>query len=320
MFVMKLLDVKKLSMGFNLSGGYAGAIFDINFSLEKGKTLGIVGESGCGKSVTAMSILQLLPKNAQIKSGEIYFNGENLLEKKENQMQQIRGNKIALIPQDPLTSLNPLYTIGNQILEVIELHRGLKGKKAEELAIKSLSTVKIPDADKRMNNYPHELSGGMRQRAIIAMALCCNPELIIADEPTTALDVTVQAQIMDLIKEIKTKNNTALLLITHDLGVVAENCDDVAVMYAGKIVEYTSAELLFKTPSHPYTKGLLESLPSKAETKLSQIKGRPPSITENITGCPFHPRCKYRMEICPIEEPPLKYMAQNHLCACWLYK
>ena len=284
-----ILEVKNLNIGFDLSDGFRQAIYDVSFDLQKGETLAIVGESGCGKTISTMSILQLLPETAKIKSGEIFYNGQNLLSFNQKQMQKIRGKKIALIPQDPMTSLNPLYTIGNQLLEIIELHQGVKGKEAFDIAVKALERVKIPDATEKMKAYPHEFSGGMKQRVIIAMALACNAEIIIADEPTTALDVTVQAQIMDILKEIKEKYNISLILITHDLGIVAQNADKIAVMYAGRIVEYASNKELFKNPKHPYTKALLNVILDINTETVQTIEGHPPSITDDISGCPFHP-------------------------------
>ncbi len=314
-----ILEVKNLQIGFNLSDGYRQAVYDVCFDLKKGETLAIVGESGCGKTISTMSVLQLLPENAVIKSGEILYNGENLLNFTQKQMQKIRGKKIALIPQDPMTSLNPLYTIGNQILEVIELHQGIKGKQAFDLAVQALERVKIPDAKEKMKSYPHEFSGGMKQRVIIAMALACNAEIIIADEPTTALDVTVQAQIMDILKEVKEKYNLSLILITHDMGIVAQNADKIAVMYAGRIVEYSSVSSLFKNPKHPYTKALLNVILDINTDKVETIEGQPPSITDDICGCPFHPRCKSCMEICKKITPSLKTV-EDSLVACHLYE
>ncbi len=315
---MRLLEVKNLNLGFNLSKGFVQVLNDVSFSVDEGKLLAIVGESGCGKTLSAMSILRLLPKNAQIKSGEIFFKDENLLLKKEFQMQKIRGKNIALIPQDPMTSLNPLYTIENQLLEVIKLHQPNE-KNPYEVAIKALKDVKIPNPEERLKAYPHEFSGGMKQRIIIAMALACKADLIIADEPTTALDVTVQAQIMKLLNEIKSKKNTAIILITHDLGVVFENADDVAVMYAGRVVEYTSKNELFGNPKHPYTKALFKSLPDINQSKLSPIEGQPPSIDEKIIGCSFNPRCKEVLDICLEKNPQLK-LDDKTLVACWRCK
>ena len=314
----KILEVKNLNLGFNLSDGFRQAIYNVSFSLEKGETLAIVGESGCGKTVSTMSILQLLPPSAEIKNGEIIYNGENLLSFNQKQMQKIRGKKIALIPQDPMTSLNPLYTIGNQLLEVIELHQGLKGQEAFEVAVKALERVKIPDAKEKMKAYPHEFSGGMKQRVIIAMALACNAEIIIADEPTTALDVTVQAQIMDILKEIKEKYGISIILITHDLGIVAQNADKIAVMYAGRIVEYSGNNELFANPKHPYTKALLNVILDINTDTVQTIEGHPPSITDDIAGCPFSSRCKACMEICTQKDPCLKPVGVS-MAACHLY-
>ncbi len=314
----KILEVKNLNIGFNLSDSFRQAIYDVNFSLEKGEMLAIVGESGCGKSLSAMSILQLLPETAEIKSGEIFFNRENLLNLTQKQMQKIRGKKIALIPQDPMTSLNPLYTIGNQLLEVIELHQGLKGQEAFDVAVKALEKVKIPDAKEKMKSYPHEFSGGMKQRVIIAMALACNAELIIADEPTTALDVTVQAQIMDILKDIKERFNISIILITHDLGVVAENADKIAVMYSGHVVEFADKNEILNNPLHPYTKALLNVILDINSKDVKTIEGQPPSIMDNISGCSFHPRCKDCMNIC-IKEKPNNVIRNKTIVACHLY-
>ena len=315
---MTILDVKNLNIGFNLSDGFRQAIHNVSFSLKRGETLALVGESGCGKTISTMSILQLLPENAVIQSGEIIFNGENLLKLNQKQMQQIRGKKIALIPQDPMTSLNPLYTIGNQLLEIIELHQGLRGKEAFDVAVQALEKVKIPDAADKMKAYPHEFSGGMKQRVIIAMALACKAELIIADEPTTALDVTVQAQIMEILRDIKAKYNLSLILITHDLGIVAENADKIAVMYAGRIVEYAGVKELFQSPKHPYTKALLNVILDINTNRVETIEGQPPAITDDIKGCPFHPRCSYCMEICTKIDPALRNV-EDSMAACHLY-
>lgn len=315
-----ILEVKNLNLGFNLSEGFSQAIYDVSFSLNKGETLAIVGESGCGKTISTMSVLQLLPQTAQIKSGEIIYNGENLLSFNQKQMQKIRGKKIALIPQDPMTSLNPLYTIGNQMLEIIELHQNVKGQEAFNIAVEALERVKIPDAKAKMKSYPHEFSGGMKQRVIIAMALACNAEIIIADEPTTALDVTVQAQIMEILRDVKEKFNMSVILITHDLGIVAQNADKIAVMYAGRVVEYAPVDELFNNPKHPYTKALLNVILDINTDKVETIEGQPPSVTDDIKGCPFHPRCKYCMDICIQNEPLLQEIEPNHTTACWLYK
>ena len=268
--------------------------------------------------MSAMSILNLIPKNARIISGEILYNGENLLNKTQKQMQNIRGGKIALIPQDPMTSLNPLYTVGDQLLEVINIHQKLYGKEAEQKAIEAFESVQIPDARTRLKNYPHEFSGGMKQRAIIAMALACNAKILIADEPTTALDVTIQAQIMKLLKDIKENNQTSILLITHDLALVSENADTIAVMYAGRIVEKATSKEFFTNTNHPYSQALLKSLPSNCTSSLATIKGQPPTISQNIEGCRFNPRCDLCMEKCKTFIPELKEILPNHLSACHL--
>lgn len=314
---MSLLEIKNLNMGFNFEAGYFPVLFDVSLSVEKQKTLALVGESGSGKTMTAMSVLRLLPKNSVITSGDIIFNGQNLLKLKQNDMTKIRGKEIALIPQDPMCSLNPLYTIGNQLLEVINLHQNIKGKEAFELAVESLEKVRIPNARKRMDSYAHELSGGMKQRVIIAMALATNAKLIIADEPTTALDVTVQAQIMKLLNEIKTNYETSIILITHDLGLVAENADDTAVMYCGRIVEYSDTASIFNNPIHPYTKALLKALPDVNKNKLEAIKGQPPSIFDKISGCKFNPRCNFKQDLCLKEVPTLENYAKDKMVACF---
>lgn len=316
----KILDVKNLNVGFNLSEGFRQAVFDVNFSLDKGEMLAIVGESGCGKTISTMSILQLLPKSAEITSGEVWFENQDLLSLNQKQMQKIRGKKIALIPQDPMTSLNPLYTIGNQLLEIIELHQGLKGKEAFAVAVNALKKVKIPDAEEKMNAYPHQFSGGMKQRVIIAMALACNAEIIIADEPTTALDVTVQAQIMEILRDIKQNFGVSIILITHDLGIVAQNADKVAVMYAGHIVEKATKRELFDNPKHPYTKALLSVVLDVNSTTVESIEGHPPSIEDDIIGCPFNPRCKFVIEKCCVQKPLLKEIANNHEVSCFVAK
>ena len=314
---MKLLEVKNLNISFLSDDETLPVVKKVSFSLEKGKLLGIVGESGCGKSVTLMSILRLLPKNAVVKAEYINFNEKNLLEMNEEEIRQIRGNKIALIPQDPLTSLNPLYTIGDQIMEVIMLHQKVGKKEARIRAIEVLKQVNIPEAEKRIDEYPHQFSGGMCQRVIIAMALSCKPDLIIADEPTTALDVTVQAQIMKLFKEIQQNFGASIILVTHDLALISEVADEIIVMYAGDIAEYAPAEEFFKNPENPYSKGLLSSLPD--EKRLKVIEGQPPSIRENITGCRFHPRCGHALDKCVYSVPALKEVHAGHGVSCWLY-
>jgi len=317
---MAIIEVKNLNLGFRCGDEFRQALFDVKFSLEKGKMLALVGESGCGKTMSAMSILNLLPKTAEITSGEIIFNGENLLEKTQKQMQKIRGSKIALIPQDPMTSLNPLYTVGDQLLEIIKIHQGLTGNDALKKAEEAFEAVQIPGAKSRLKNYPHEFSGGMKQRAIIAMALACNAQVIIADEPTTALDVTIQAQIMKILNDIKINFKTSILLITHDLALVSENADDIAVMYAGRIVEQAENTEFFNKPCHPYSKALLNSLPSDKNLALHTISGQPPSLSQKIDGCKFNPRCDFCMDICKKQIPELKEIVPQHKCACFLRK
>ena len=315
---MSVLEVKNLNLGFNVEDSFQQALFDVNFSLEKGQTLALVGESGCGKTMSAMSILNLIPKTAKITGGEIIYNGENLLDKTQKEMSKIRGGKIALIPQDPMTSLNPLYTVGDQLLEVIKIHKGLKGNEAKRQAIEAFEAVQIPDARNRLNNYPHEFSGGMKQRAVIAMALATDAQILIADEPTTALDVTIQAQIMKLLNDIKQNNQTSILLITHDLALVSENSQNIAVMYAGRIVESAPAHEFFANPNHPYSQALLKSIPSNRQTPLETIKGQPPTLSQKIDGCRFHPRCDFCGGKCQTQVPKLIQIGQNHFSACFL--
>jgi oligopeptide/dipeptide ABC transporter ATP-binding protein len=296
----------------------ARAVDDVTLSVEKGKVLGIVGESGCGKSITSLSILRLIPPPGKIVGGQIRLDGKNLLEFSEAQMRGVRGNRIALIPQDPMTSLNPVYTVGAQIMEAVELHQKVSKAEARKKAIDVLDRVRIPEARNRVDDYPHQFSGGMRQRVMIAMALACEPELLIADEPTTALDVTVQAQILDLLREIQKDQGTAIVLITHDLGVVAEMCDTVAVMYAGSVVEYASVEELFKSPKHPYTIGLMNSLPKPGSQRLIPIEGQPPSLVNLPSGCRFANRCSLRVDSCELSIPPLEEKSAGHDARCFL--
>ena len=314
------LEIKNLRISFRRGNTLFEAVHGVSFSLGDGMALGIVGESGCGKTISAMSVMRLLPSTAVITEGEIIYNGLDILSLSEKEMRMIRGNKIALIPQDPLTSLNPLYTIGDQLMEVILLHQEVTKKEAKEIALDALSMVKIPDASKRFDDYPYQFSGGMCQRVIIAMALASEPDLIIADEPTTALDVTVQAQIMELFSEIRQKRKTSLILITHDLGLISENVDDVAVMYAGEVVEQTSVKELFLNPSHPYTKGLLESLPRGDKRRLKIIEGQPPQVGQIISGCRFHPRCEFVMDKCNKKYPERYFLSDNHSVNCFLYE
>ena len=310
----RLLEIKNLNLFF----GEYQALYDVNLTLHKGEMHALAGESGCGKTMTAMSVIRLLPKSAVIKSGEVIFNGENLLYYKEKQMRELRGNKIALIPQDPMTSLNPLYTIGNQLIESIRVHTHVSRHQARRKAKEVLDLVKIPDIENKLNFYPHEFSGGMKQRIIISMALATNAELIIADEPTTALDVTIQKQIMDLLDEIKKDFGTTILLISHDLALVSNYADSISVMYSGHIVEEAPAEVFFKNPLHPYSIALLNSLPTRNPLlKLKTIEGAPPAIQENITGCKFHPRCEFcDTQICTKNQPILKEKVNNQFSAC----
>jgi len=314
---MSFLEIKNLKIAFNIDKYCLEAVHGVNLSLDKGKALGLVGESGCGKSITALSILKLLPSNAVITDGEILLENTNIFNLDENSLRKIRGKKIALIPQDPMTSLNPLYTIGEQILEAVELHSNLKGKEAKQVVRQALKDVQIPDAENRYNSYPHELSGGMRQRAIIAMALSCNSEILVADEPTTALDVTVQAQILHLIKKLQKERNLSLIMISHDLGVVFNTCDEIAVMYAGSIVEKASKDELFNNPKHPYTKALLSSIKATNTSDYISIQGQPPAITDIIDGCKFNPRCKYATEECIKKAPELLEVGANHKISCF---
>ena len=313
-----LLEIKNLNLFFKGEEKNLQALYDVNLSLEKGKIHSLVGESGCGKTLTAMSVMRLLPKTAYIESGEIIFNNENLLNYTEKQMRELRGNKIALIPQDPMTSLNPLYTVGNQLTEAIQAHNKVSKHQALRKAREVMNLVNIPDAKNKLNYYPHELSGGMKQRIIIAMALACNAELIIADEPTTALDVTIQKQIMDLLTELQKEFSTTVLLISHDLALVSNYTDTVTVMYSGHIVEQAGSQEFFSNPKHPYSVALLNSLPNtNPALKLKTIEGAPPSIQETITGCKFHPRCDLaEAGLCDTTLPELKEKEQKHFAAC----
>ncbi len=317
----KLLEVKDLQTTFKTSAGDVYAVRGVSFYLDKGEALGIVGESGCGKSVTMMSIMRLLADNGRLSGGEIHFDGKDISNVKESVMESIRGNDIGMIFQDPMTSLNPVYTIGNQLIEPLMKHKGMKKAEAKKEAIKMLELVGIPSPEKRMKQYPHEFSGGMRQRAMIAMSLICNPKLIIADEPTTALDVTIQAQILDLMKDLKNKLNTSIILITHDLGVVADLCTRINVMYGGLVVETGTTEDIFYRGRHPYTWGLLRSVPNPKEDtkeKLKPIEGQPPDLLKPPVGCPFAARCEYAMKICIEKQPPHFEIGEKHSAACWL--
>ena len=319
---MSLLEVKNLRVSFKTEDGIVRAVNGLSYAIEKGSTLGIVGESGSGKSVSALSIMRLIPSPpGRIDAGEIIFRGENLLHKSESEMRRIRGKDIAIIFQDPMTSLNPVLTVGEQIAEAVQLHLRYSKKDAYDKAVEMLRLVRIPVPEKRIRDYPHQFSGGMRQRVMIAMALSCDPDLLIADEPTTALDVTIQAQILELMNEMQQRLGMAIILITHDLGVVAETCKNVLVMYAGDMVEYGTAEQIFTAPKMPYTMGLLESLPrlDEAERKrLVPIEGQPPNLLRLPAGCTFAQRCRYRMPIC--DEPiPLFDFKDGHVARCVLY-
>jgi oligopeptide/dipeptide ABC transporter ATP-binding protein len=316
-----LLDVRGLKTHFHVMDGTVPAVDGVDFSLKRGETLGLVGESGCGKSVTSLSIMRLIDvPPGEYVAGEIWFDGQDLLRLPENEMEKIRGNDITMIFQEPMTSLNPVFTIGSQIAEQVALHRGGGDKAAWDRAVEMLRLVGISSPERRAKQYPHELSGGMRQRAMIAMALSCDPKLIIADEPTTALDVTIQAQILELIKQIQTDTGTALLLITHDLAVVAETVHDVAVMYAGKIVETGTVDEVLLNPRHPYTEGLLTSIPSHVPRgqRLNVIRGTVPNPFRMPAGCRFEPRCPYAMEICRRVEPTLRTVEGARRAACWV--
>ncbi len=319
---MSLLEVRNLKTYFATRRGEVRSVDDVSFTLEHGETLSLVGESGCGKSVTALSIMRLVSNPGRVVGGEVWFEGRNLLKLSAEEMRSIRGNDIAMIFQDPMTSLNPVYTVGEQIAEAIRLHRKVSKREAWNQAVEGMRDVTIPAPEIRAKNYPHEMSGGMRQRVMIAMALACDPKLLIADEPTTALDVTIQAQILELLTELREKRRLALLLITHDLGVVAETSDRVAVMYAGKIVEEASAKELFKHPRHPYTEGLLRAVPRLDERRegrmkrLQTIEGVVPNPLELPDGCRFAPRCPRAQGKCREGEIPLIHVNEHHQSRC----
>lgn len=316
-----LLEIKDLKVSFFNNSGEVEAIRGVSFNLKKGEVLGVVGESGSGKSVTCMSIIRLLRGTGKITNGEIIYKNQDIIKKTEKEMMKIRGNDIAMIFQDPMTSLNPVFKVGTQISDVIGRHQGLNKSRSKEKAIEMLRLVGIPSPEERYDNYPHEFSGGMRQRAIIAMALSCEPDLLIADEPTTALDVTIQAQILKLLLELKSKFDTSIILITHDLGVVANTCSRVIVMYGGLIMEEGTVDDIFYNPLHPYTQGLLQSLPKKnleERQRLVPIKGNPPDLSKISKGCPFADRCPYAMDICVEKQPAYYYKENNHRAMCWL--
>jgi oligopeptide/dipeptide ABC transporter ATP-binding protein len=321
-----ILEVENLKTHFFTAGGVVPAVDGVSYSVGAGETLGVVGESGCGKSVTALSILRLVATPpGRIVGGAIRLQGTNLLELSEREMESIRGNRISMVFQEPMTSLNPLQTAGRQVSEAIAWHEGLSRRKAMDKAVDMLRRVHIPEPERRAQAYPHQLSGGMRQRVMIAMALSCNPQVLIADEPTTALDVTIQAQILDLMRELRRTLGTAMILITHDMGVVAENADRVVVMYAGRKVEEAAVDDLFERPAHPYTRGLLASIPhldvaSRADplrTRLNEIKGMVPVLSHLPKGCAFAPRCGFATDRCRTEFPPLSMVHDGHVVACW---
>lgn len=317
-----LLDVRDLHVCYEISRGCVRAVDDVSLTIYKGETFCLVGETGCGKSTLALAIPRLLPPNARLLKGAIFFKGIDLLRASENELQKIRGKEIAMIFQNPMTSLNPVHTIGFQVAEVPVTHFRVSWKEALAIAVKQLCKVGIPDPDLRSKDYPHTFSGGMKQRSMIAMMTTCKPGLLIADEPTTALDVTIQAQILKLLHELKNEYDLTLLLITHNFGLVAEVCDRVGVMYAGKIVEVADVREMFENPQHPYTKGLIECVVArrKSKTRLNQIPGTPPSLLNPPSGCRFHPRCFYATHKCLREEPRLIKVREDHLVACHNYE
>ncbi len=318
-----LLEIKDLKVSFFTPAGEVKAVDDISYTMGYNEVMGIVGESGSGKSVEAYSIIGLLQSPGKVTGGSITFEGEDILAYSEEEMRNFRGNKVSMIFQNPMTCLNPVYTIGNQLIEALTCHdKNISKEEAKKRAIEMLELVGINNAEKRVDQYPHEFSGGMRQRAMIAMALICKPKLIIADEPTTALDVTIQAQILELMKDLQHKENTSIIFITHNLGVVAEMCDRVSVMYAGKIVEQGKVNDIFYKPAHPYTKGLLESMPrldAEGHERLIPIEGTPIDLLDPPKGCNFGPRCKNCMKICLTEKPPFADLGDGHISACWLH-
>jgi len=321
----RLLDVRGLQTSFHTTDGVVRAVTGLNFHVDRGEVMGLVGESGCGKSVTSLSILRLIAPPGRIEAGEVIFDGEDLLTLPEKRMRELRGDRISMIFQQPTSSLNPVYDVGMQLGEVLELHRSMKRRAARERAVELLEMVGIPDPRRRLEAFPHELSGGMAQRVMIAMALACEPELLIADEPTTALDVTIQAQILDLVRTLQRETNTAMILITHDLGVVAEMCDRVAVMYAGEIVEQADVATLFENPKHPYTRGLIDSVPRLGDERpdLATIPGSVPNLIDLPAGCRFAPRCTARVAhevpMAVERHPELLPLADRHAVRCWMY-
>ena len=315
-----ILSVQNLHTSFHTDKGEVKAVNGVTFNLEKGKILGIVGESGSGKSVTAYSIMRILEKNGRITEGKILYKGQDIAEFSEKQMREFRGKCCSIIFQDPMTSLNPVFTVGNQLKEAIELHTDRKGKEAEARAIEMLTLVGVNEPEKRVKQYPYELSGGMRQRVMIAMALACEPDILIADEPTTALDVTIQAQILELMQSLQKKLGMTIIMLTHDLGVIADSCDEIIVMYGGRVCERGTAEDIFYRPHHEYTKGLLRSIPNvdRIGEKLIPIPGTPINLLNMPKGCAFCPRCEEAMKICIEEQPPEMQMPDGHFASCWL--
>jgi oligopeptide transport system ATP-binding protein len=315
-----LLQVKNLQTQFDTDSGCVKAVNGISFNLEKGKVLGIVGESGSGKSVTAYSILRILVDPGKVAGGEVLFEGEDVLKFNRRKMRSFRGEKISIIFQDPMTSLNPVYTIGNQLMETILLHTDRNHEQAKARAVEMLTLVGVSDPQKRINQYPHELSGGMRQRVMIAMALACEPDILIADEPTTALDVTIQAQILELMQDLQKKMGMAIIMITHDLGVIADMCDEIIVMYAGRVCERGTADEIFYNPKHEYTKGLMRSIPKlgMGHVRLQPIGGSPVDLLNLPKGCAFASRCDCAMKVCLKEQPEEVFVAKDHLAACWM--
>ncbi len=319
----EILRVENLRTYFNTDDGIVKAVDGVSFTLHRGETLGLVGESGCGKSVTTLSLMQLIPMPpGKIMAGEIVFHGKSVLSMSREELRSLRGNKISMIFQDPMTSLNPFLRISTQMVETIRLHQGLDKKAAKDKAIEMLRLAGIPAPEKRIDQYPHQFSGGMRQRVMIAMGLSCNPEILITDEPTSALDVTIQAQILDLMKDLTERLGTAVILITHSLGVVAGTCDTTCVMYAGRFVERGPTSLLFESPMHPYTQGLIRSMPrldQEDHGRLSSIRGQPPNVIDLPDCCPFYPRCDKAMSICKKKYPAWKTLDDGRTVGCWLY-
>ena len=322
--VKPLLEVQDLKTQFALAEGTVYAVNGVSFSVAEGQVLGLVGESGCGKSVTALSIMRLIEAPGRIVGGRVLLHQDgtshDLTQLSRREMEQVRGNRISMVFQDPMTSLNPVLSIGYQLMEPLKLHRHMADREARDYAAQLLDRVGIPEAHRRLRDFPHQFSGGMRQRVMIAMAVACRPQLLIADEPTTALDVTIQAQILDLIRELKEEIGTSVIIITHDLGVIAEMADQVAVMYAGLIVESGPVREIFGSPQHPYTRALMSSIPRLRAwpERLTTIEGAPPTLVGEIRGCPFEPRCRYRLEQCAKDRPPLREVSAGHASACWI--